>query len=161
MLLLPSHVATIQKFPRPTIIKELQAYLGMVNFYRRFLPSIACKLRQLKDELRGSKQGQDKLDWSEALDAAFAGAKQVLLSATHLAHPTVVVELSGVVDILAMHMGACYQQQLHGKNDWQPLGFYSKKHEAVQQKCSAFVTIKKHYAVNQIRSETNDTNPTC
>jgi hypothetical protein len=31
VLPLPSHVAAIQDFPRPTIIKELQAFLGMVN----------------------------------------------------------------------------------------------------------------------------------
>jgi hypothetical protein len=41
MLPLPSHVAAVQDFPRPTIIKELQAFLGMVNFYRWFLPIIA------------------------------------------------------------------------------------------------------------------------
>jgi hypothetical protein len=35
------------ELPHPTIIKELQAFLGMVNFYRRFLPSIAGMLRPL------------------------------------------------------------------------------------------------------------------
>ncbi len=50
MLPLPSHVAATQEFPCPTIIKELLAFLGMVNFYRRFLPSIACTLRPLPDE---------------------------------------------------------------------------------------------------------------
>jgi hypothetical protein len=35
------------------------------------------------------------------MDAAFAGAKQALLSATHLAHPTVGAELSVVVDASA------------------------------------------------------------
>jgi hypothetical protein len=56
VLPLPSHVAAIQDFPRLTIIKELQAFLGMVNFYRRFLPSIACTLRPLTDGLRGSRK---------------------------------------------------------------------------------------------------------
>ncbi len=83
--------------PRPKIIKELQAFLGMVNFYRRFLPSIARTLRPLTDALRGGRKGADKLEWSAAMDAAFAGAKQALLSATHLAHPTVGPELSVVV----------------------------------------------------------------
>jgi hypothetical protein len=72
----------------PTIIKELQAFLGLVNFYRRFLPSIARTLRPLTEGLHGRKKGADKLEWL-AMDAAFAGAKQALLSATHLAHPTV------------------------------------------------------------------------
>ncbi len=57
VLPLPSHVAAIQDFPRPTIIKKLQAFLGIVNFYRRFLPSIACTLRPLTDTLRGGRKG--------------------------------------------------------------------------------------------------------
>jgi hypothetical protein len=88
----------------------------MVNFYRRFLPSIARTLRPLTDGLCGGKKGADKLEWSAAMDAAFAGAKQALLSATHLAHPTVGAELS---------VGTCLQQQLPGRKDWQPLGFFS------------------------------------
>jgi cleavage and polyadenylation specificity factor subunit 1 len=131
-------VAAIQDFPRPSIIKELQAFLGMVNFYRRCLPSIARTLRPLTDALRGSKKGADKLEWSAAMEGAFAAAKQSLLTATHLAHPTVGAELSVVVDASATHVGACLQQRLYGKKAWQPLGFFSKKLEAAQQKYSAF-----------------------
>jgi hypothetical protein len=138
VLPLPSHVAAIQDFPRPSIIKELQAFLGMVNFYRRCLPSIARTLRPLTDALRGSKKGADKLEWSAAMEGAFAAAKQSLLTATHLAHPTVGAELSVVVDASATHVGACLQQRLYGKKAWQPLGFFSKKLEAAQQKYSAF-----------------------
>jgi hypothetical protein len=138
LLPLTSHVAAIQGFPRPTIIKELQAFLGMVNFYRRFLPSIARTLRPLTDALPGSRKGTDKLEWSAAMDAAFAGAKQSLLTATHLAHPTVGAELSVVVDPLVTHLGAYLQHRLPGKKAWQPLGFFSKKLEAAQQKYSAF-----------------------
>jgi hypothetical protein len=122
----------------PTIIKELQAFLRMVNFYKRFLPSIASTLWPLTDGLRSGRKWSDKLEWSAAMDAAFAGANQALLSATHLAHPTVGAELSVVVDASAMHVGACLQQQLPGRKDWQPLGFFSKKLEAAQQKYSAF-----------------------
>ncbi len=130
VLPLPSHVAAIQDFPRPIIIKELQAFLGMVNFYRRFLPSIARMLRPLTDALHGGRKGANKLEWSAAMDAAFAGAKQSLLTATHLAHPTVGAELSVVVDASATHVGGCLQQRLPGRKVWQPLGFFSKKLEA-------------------------------
>jgi hypothetical protein len=47
-------------------------------------------------------------------------------------------ELSVVVDASATHVGACLQQQIPGKKAWQPLGFFSKKLEAAQQKYSAF-----------------------
>jgi hypothetical protein len=131
-------VAAIHEFPRPTIIKELQAFLGMVNFYRRFLPSIARTLQPLTDALRGGRKGEDRLVWSAAMDATFAGAKQSLLTATHLTHPTVGAELSVVVDASLTHEGVCLQQRLPGKKAWQPLGFFSKKLEAAQQKYSAF-----------------------
>jgi hypothetical protein len=42
------------------------------------------------------------------------------------------------VDASATHMGACLQQRLPSKKDWNPLGFFSKKLEAAQQKYSAF-----------------------
>ncbi len=43
-----------------------------------------------------------------------------------------------VVDASATHVGACLQQQLPGRKDWQPLGFFSKELETAQQKYSAF-----------------------
>ena len=35
---LPENVSAVTEFPRPSSVKELQMFLGMVNFYRRFLP---------------------------------------------------------------------------------------------------------------------------
>jgi hypothetical protein len=86
------------------------------------------------------------------MDAAFAGAKQVLLSATHLAQPTVGAELSVVVDALATHVGAFLQQQLPCKKDWQPLSFFSKKLEAAQQKYTACYSLFACYSdINHFR----------
>ena len=39
---LPEKVDAIRSFPRPTTVKQLQEYLGMVNFYHRFGPSAAA-----------------------------------------------------------------------------------------------------------------------
>jgi hypothetical protein len=64
-------------------------FLGMVNFYRRFLPSIARMLQSLTDKLHSGKKGPEKLEWSAAINAAIAADKQTPLSSTHLAHPTV------------------------------------------------------------------------
>lgn len=133
-----SHVAAIQNFPRPAIVKELQAFLGMINFYRRFLPHVAKTLKPLTDVLRGGRTGKDSLEWTADMGEAFCAAKQALLSATCLAHPTRGAALSLMVDASATHVGACLQQQLPGRKDWQPLGFFSKKLEVAQQKYSAF-----------------------
>jgi hypothetical protein len=47
----------VTDFPRPSTVQELQMFLGMVNFYRRFLPGAARALRPLTDCLRGGPKG--------------------------------------------------------------------------------------------------------
>jgi hypothetical protein len=135
---LPSHVAAVQDFPRPETIKELQAFLGMVNFYRRFLPAIAKTLRPLTNSLRGGPKGTAAITWTPECAAAFHSAKQALLTATCLVHPTVGAQLNLAVDASASHMGATLQQQEPGSSTCRPLGFFSKKLDPAQQKYSAF-----------------------
>jgi hypothetical protein len=80
------------------------AFFGMVNFYRRLLLSIAHMLQPLTDKLRSRRKGLEKLKWSAVTQVAFAAAKQALLSATHIAHPTLGADLSLVVDTSVTHM---------------------------------------------------------
>jgi hypothetical protein len=51
---LQRHVQAISDFPPPQDVKQLQQFLGMVNFYRRFLPGIALTLQPLVDALKGA-----------------------------------------------------------------------------------------------------------
>jgi hypothetical protein len=53
---LQRHVQAISDFPPPQDVKQLQQYLGMVNFYRCFLPGIARTLQPLTDALKGAPQ---------------------------------------------------------------------------------------------------------
>ncbi len=41
----PDKVKAITNFPRPSNVKELQEFIGMVNFYHRFVPKAAEALR--------------------------------------------------------------------------------------------------------------------
>ena len=52
---LQSNVEAVQKFPEPATIKEMQVFLGMVNFYKRFIPNAAHTLLPLTDCLKGSR----------------------------------------------------------------------------------------------------------
>jgi hypothetical protein len=81
---LGSQVEALAAFPRPTTIKELQRFLGIINFYRRFLPGIAATLRPLTNALRG---GAKSLEWSPPMATAFDAAKAALATATPLSHP--------------------------------------------------------------------------
>ena len=123
-------VRAIEGFPQPKTVGQLQTFLGMVNFYRRFLPSAARVLKPLTDSLRG--QQKEQLLWSTEMQAAFEAAKAAVCGAVELAHPEAGQELSLVVDASGTHVGAVLQQE------GRPLGFFSFKLDQAQQKYSAF-----------------------
>jgi hypothetical protein len=99
---LPRHVAAVENFPPPQDLKQLQRFLGLINFYRRFLPSVAQTLKPLTDLLRGNPKA---LDWSPAADAAFKAAKAALVAAVPLSHPAPNATLALTVDASDSHVG--------------------------------------------------------
>jgi hypothetical protein len=126
---LPEKVEAVRRHPRPGTVKQLQGFLGMLNFYRRFVGGAACLLRPLTEALRGSPKPTEALDWSPAMEASFEAAKAALAAAA---------ELALMVDASAEHMGAALQQRSSPLAAWQPLGFYSKKFDPAQIRYSAF-----------------------
>ena len=72
------------------------------------------------------------------MSTSFSSAKSSLSSLTQLAHPCAAAELVLVVDASATHVGAALQQRRPAFNDWEPLGFFSKKLETAQLVYSAF-----------------------
>ena len=53
---LPSSVAAVKNFPQPASTKQLMSFLGMLNFYQRFIPGAARMLKPLTDALKGKPQ---------------------------------------------------------------------------------------------------------
>ena len=108
---LQSNVDAVQKFPEPATIKEMQVFLGMVNFYRRFIPNAAHTLLPLTDCLKGSKPASSPVSWSPAMSCAFMEAKAALISSMWLQHPDPAAKLALHVDASRSHVGAVLQQQ--------------------------------------------------
>jgi hypothetical protein len=116
-------VKAVTDFLKPKTNKQMMSFLGLVNFYRKFLPGAARVLKPLTDSLRG---GQALVvDWSLAMEEAFQAAKQLLCGATCLAHPDLHAELSLMVDASDMHIGAVLQQG--SPREPQPLAFFSQE----------------------------------
>jgi cleavage and polyadenylation specificity factor subunit 1 len=132
---LQDRLTAIQKHPFPKNVAQLQTYLGMVNFYRRFFPSAAAVLRPLMEATRGGQKAD--LVWDDSMRAAFDASKRALCAATELAHPLPGAQLSLAVDASSTHVGAVLQQQEPGVGT-RPLGFFSVKLDGAQQKYSAF-----------------------
>jgi RNase H-like domain found in reverse transcriptase len=124
--------------PQPATIQQLQGFLGLFNFYRRFIPATAAAvIKPLTDALKGGKSGKTAVKWTAELSAAFLAAKNALSQLCHLEHPAATAELSIATDASATHTG-CVLQQLRPGGHWRPLGFFSAKLEGAQQRYSTF-----------------------
>ena len=65
---LPSKVSAIREFARPSAVKRLQEFIGMVNFYHRFVPAAASIMQPLFQALVGKPK---KLEWDEKMISDF------------------------------------------------------------------------------------------
>nr|VZI23685.1 unnamed protein product [Spirometra erinaceieuropaei] len=119
---LSSKVEAIRDFPPPTSKRQLQRFLGMVNFYRRFLPNCGDLMLPITNLLSGPK---GPLELRGHALTAFERLKTSLADATLLTHPAPEAPLSLMVDASTVAVGAVLQQ--HINNSTRPLAFFSKK----------------------------------
>ena len=131
---LDKHIVAVKNFPQPITKTDLQRFLGLINFYRRFLPGVARLLRPLTDALKGGPRAP--LEWTADCTTAFGSAKSALSSAVLLRHPVHRAPVSLAVDASSTHVGAVLQQLVNGA--YQPLSFFSKKLSDAEVKYSAF-----------------------
>lgn len=134
---LPSKVEAIDNFPRPNIRQELRRFIGMINFYRRFLPNAAETQLPLQ-KLLGPCIKNDKsiINWSNETIKSFQQCKQMLRDAAMLAHPAPGAKISIMADASDVGIGASMQQYVG--NAWEPLGFFSRKLSDTERKYSTY-----------------------
>ena len=134
---LPEKVQAISEYPRPTTVKELRRFLGVVNFYRKSLPHAAEDQRYLTRYLRNAKKNdRTPIPWEAESNSAFERIKQSLMNATQLAHPAEDSNLILACDASDRAMGAVLQQT--SGDDIQPLGFFSRAFSSAQVKYSTY-----------------------
>ena len=131
-------VAALSNYLAPTTVHELQQFVGVINFYRKFIPSATRILCPLTNALKGSPSGSTPLTWSPDMQSSFSVAKAALSTATSLAHPVSSADLALVCDASATHFSAILQQRRLHSTSWEPLGFFSKKLDKPQMVYSAF-----------------------
>ena len=144
----PKKVEAIVEFPRPTTIKQMQEYLGMLNFYRKFLPNIANTLRPLHDFLTlsfethglkpNTKTKKPLAEWSNEASEAFEKSKNILASATLLNFPVDSWQLSLTCDASNTAYGSVLEQYNPIRKCTEPLSFYSKKFSKAEEEYSTF-----------------------
>ena len=83
---LPDRALVLQEFQRPTTVTELRQFLGVINFYRRFLKNAAAMQALLHALLTGFEKNKASIEWSQEAEGAFQDCKSALSSTILLHH---------------------------------------------------------------------------
>lgn len=95
-------VEAIRQFAQPTTFKQLQEFLGMLNFYHRFIPKAADILRPLHALSKGKSQD---ITWTDETQRAFVDSKEALAQASLLTYQDSKAPLALTTDASAFAVG--------------------------------------------------------
>ncbi|UYV72720.1 hypothetical protein LAZ67_10000403 [Cordylochernes scorpioides] len=132
---LPEKIRIVEDFPQPNSTRQLQRFIGLVNFYHRFIKNSSHILAPLYSLLK-TKSPNASLNWTSDTLEAFQNIKNALAEKTLLNYPQPNSTLSLLVDASNVAVGGVLQQL----NDtaWEPISFFSKKLSPAETKYSAF-----------------------
>lgn len=116
-------VRAIVEAPAPSNVSELKAYLGLLNYYGKFLPNQATCLAPLYELLRKGKHWE----WMAEQEEAFQHSKMLLQSANVLIH-----YLAGICDLVLV----CDASPYGVDGSERPISFMSRTLTAAEKKYS-------------------------
>ena len=117
----PVKVAGVRDWPVPTTVKEVQSFLGFVNFYRHFIQDFSHVARPLHNLTRKDEPWK----WTDDQQKAFEQLKDAITSTPILMHPDRDKPFHLEADSSNFATGAVLSQ-LHDDGKWHPIGFISK-----------------------------------
>jgi len=129
-----SKVAAIEDFPPPASVKQLRQFLGLANFYRRFIKNFANYAAPLSDLLKTS---QRRFVWTRSAETAFAALKTALTQAPVLAHFRSDRLTILYTDASDLAIGAALHQ-IDENNEEHPVAFYGKKLSSAERNYSTY-----------------------
>ena len=79
----PVKVSAVQDFPTPTSVKNVQSFVGLCSYYRRFIQHFAMIAKPLTDLTKKNRP----FVWASEQQASFDSLKKALTSPPILCHP--------------------------------------------------------------------------
>jgi hypothetical protein len=140
-------IATIESWPEPTCVRDIQVFLGFANFYRRFIQGYARITAALSDLTKGADSNQRKkgkkrkgkrssmpisnqnnpfVFTKEARDA-FEKLKSLFSSAPLLRHFNPRLRIRVEPDASKFALGAILTQLQEDDQQWHPVAYFSRK----------------------------------
>jgi len=124
----PVKVARVHNWPTPENRTDVQAFIGFVNFYCRFIWDFSTIARPLFDLTRSDKAW----NWDAKEQKAFEHLKMAVTTASVLVLPQDLEPFRIAADSSDFASGAVLSQQLPREEKWHPVAFYSKSLSPVE-----------------------------
>ena len=146
----PGKVDAILSAPRPRTKKEVRSFLGLVGYYRKFIPNFAAIAVPISDLTKNGKA--TNVEWGEAQELAFTTLKSRITTAPilHLPHTEKTYVLR--TDASDKGIGAVLMQDVEGEKF--PICFASKKllkreqaYSVIEKECLALVWAVRKFHV--------------
>ncbi|XP_038057353.1 uncharacterized protein LOC119728962 [Patiria miniata] len=142
-------VDQVLKAERPRTKKQVRSFLGLVGFYRKFIPNFSAIAAPLSDLTK--KGNPNKVNWSDAQDVAFETLKRRVASAPILHLPNFDKQFILQTDASDIGIGAVLMQEEDGVKF--PISYVSRKllpreakYSVIERECLALVwAIKKFH----------------
>jgi hypothetical protein len=107
----PAKIAAVQSFPVPTNVKQVQSFVGLCSYYRRFVNGFAAIARPLTNLTKSNQT----FIWGTDEQTSFETLKSRLLSPPVLGHPNYQLPFEIHADACGYGIGAVLVQHQDGK----------------------------------------------
>lgn len=147
----PDYVRAVADMPAPSNVKEIQSFLGLTGYYRRFISSYAVLAAPLYALLKKDVTWV----WGDAQARAVSQLKQALTSASVLAMPDYTKRFIVQTDASTYGVGAVLAQihEHEGKSVERPIAYVSRSLKAAEKNYSVthLELLAVMFAVKQFR----------
>ncbi|CAF3396631.1 unnamed protein product, partial [Rotaria sp. Silwood2] len=148
----PDLVKSVVDFPRPQTIREVQSFLGLTGYYRRFIQNYARIAEPLIKQLRFTVTGNHHLRWSNECTEAFTTLKKKLTTAPIMNTPNFEQLFILEVDACEYGLGAILTQEYDDKKyviayASRTLSPIERRYGATEREALAIVWATKHFRV--------------
>ena len=114
-------VKGVLEWPMPKLVKDIQKFLGLANYYRRFIEGFAMVARPLHDLVKKDK----KWNWTEKEERVFRELKERFTKEPVLVAPDIDKKMRMEVDASDYTMGGVLSMEC-GDGLWRLVVFLSK-----------------------------------
>jgi hypothetical protein len=136
----PKRVEAINTINIPRNVKEIQLFLGKINFLRRFILNFAEIVKLITDMLKKNNE----VKWTAEAKAAFARIKKVISEAPILANPDYLKDFL-IFSFASEHTIVMILLQKNEEGFEQPIAFFSKSLRDIELKYN--IMEKQAYAM--------------